>query len=182
MSFKKGHKINLGRKLTEEIINKIIEKRKWYKHSEEAKRKIGISRRGKKHSEESKKKMSEARKGKTASIETKKKMSITRQGKPAYWCRDEKHPKWKGDNAGYTALHIWARRRLKKPEKCQKCNKIPKSKIGLDLANISQEYRREITDWEWLCRKCHVVQDGRTKNRSIKGTFIKRIKVCMIPQ
>ena len=30
-----------------------------------------------------------------------------------------------------------------------------------DLANISQEYRRDVDDFEWLCRSCHMKKDGR---------------------
>ena len=72
----------------------------------------------------------------------------------------EKNPQWKGDKVGYTALHSWVKRRLKKPDICSDCNdSSPK-----DLANISQEYKREISDWEWLCRRCHMTKDGRINN------------------
>jgi hypothetical protein len=71
-----------------------------------------------------------------------------------------KNPQWKGDKVGYTALHNWIKRRLEKPELCADCN----VKKAIDLANISQEYKRNINDWEWLCRKCHMTKDGRIKN------------------
>jgi rubredoxin len=64
---------------------------------------------------------------------------------------------WKGNLVGKAALHVWVRRRLKKPELCVCCNKIP----PLDLANKSQKYKRSIKDFEWLCRKCHMKKDGR---------------------
>jgi len=64
-----------------------------------------------------------------------------------------------------------------KAEKYKCCSKKTNQ---LDLANISQEYKREISDWEWLCRKCHMTKDGRLKcflkNRYIpekRGKLIK---------
>ena len=66
---------------------------------------------------------------------------------------------WKGEEVGYSALHEWIRRRLKKPRKCTRCNV---KKDLLDLANKSGEYKRDLTDWEYLCRKCHMATDGRS--------------------
>lgn len=73
---------------------------------------------------------------------------------------DKDHHAWKGKDVGYAALHTWIKRRFKKPDKCQDC----KEKEPLDLANISQKYKRDLSDWEWLCRKCHMLKDGRIKN------------------
>ena len=68
-----------------------------------------------------------------------------------------KNANWKGDNVGYGGLHKWIKRRLRKPSVCSECHIKP----PIDLANISQEYKRDLSDWEWLCRKCHMVKDGR---------------------
>src|SRR3990167_2453385 len=70
--------------------------------------------------------------------------------------RDENNPSWKGNQVGYTALHEWVKRRLPKTELCQNC----RAKPPFDLANISQEYKRDFTDWEWLCKSCHAKKDG----------------------
>lgn len=67
---------------------------------------------------------------------------------------------WKGEGVSYTALHTWINNNLIKPTKCQECGQEKK----LDAANISGEYKRDITDWEWLCRRCHMQKDGRLKN------------------
>jgi len=68
--------------------------------------------------------------------------------------RGEKNHLWKGDNAGYNAIHEWVRKNKPKPKLCPSCKKIhPK-----DLANISGKYKRNINDFEWLCRKCHMVK------------------------
>ena len=88
--------------------------------------------------------------------------------------RGEKSPSWKGDKAGLSALHIWVKKNLIKPQTCQDCNQ-PKP---LDLANISQEYKRDLSDWEWLCRSCHMKKDGRLEKLfenhrlTIKGHFV----------
>lgn len=73
---------------------------------------------------------------------------------------EEKNPNWKGDKVGIYSLHEWIKNRFPKPKRCQKC----KLKPPIDLANISQEYKRDLLDWEWLCRRCHMIKDGRMKN------------------
>lgn len=80
----------------------------------------------------------------------------------------ERNPQWRGDKAGYTALHNWVKRRFKRPELCDSCHTIK----ALDLANISQEYKRELTDWEWLCRRCHMIKDGRLEKLSGRSQTI----------
>jgi nitrate/TMAO reductase-like tetraheme cytochrome c subunit len=67
---------------------------------------------------------------------------------------------WKGDSVGLYQLHDWIRARLVKSEECQKCHKIKE----LDLANKSGKYLRDLNDWEWLCRSCHMLSDGRMNN------------------
>lgn len=68
---------------------------------------------------------------------------------------------WSGDGVSYRAIHKYIKRRKEKPIKCELCGETPTHKTGLDLANISQEYKRDIDDWEWLCRRCHMTKDGR---------------------
>lgn len=65
--------------------------------------------------------------------------------------------RWEGDKVGYTTLHNWIKRHLVKSDICDSCGQ----KKPLDLANVSGKYKRDITDWEWLCRKCHMSKDGR---------------------
>ena len=118
---------------------------------------------GKKHTKESREKMSKALKGKYVgnnnplygtkhSPETIKKQSITKLS--------ENNPMWKGEDAGYHAVHYWVRARLLKPEDCQRCRQIK----PLELCNISGDYLRDLEDWEYLCRRCHMVSDGRMEN------------------
>jgi hypothetical protein len=77
--------------------------------------------------------------------------------KGKYAVKGENNPNWKGDNVGIDALHTYIRKMLPIPEFCQICNKAK----PYDLANISNKYKRDIIDWEWLCRKCHMTKDGR---------------------
>jgi len=70
---------------------------------------------------------------------------------------NERNVNWK-ENPTLVSLHSWVRRRVSKPKHCPSCGT---NKYGLELANISQEYRRDIADFEWLCRMCHMEKDGR---------------------
>lgn len=69
----------------------------------------------------------------------------------------EKNYKWKGDKVSYRGLHGWINRHKTKPQLCELCNKTNK----LEVANISGLYKRAFTDWKWICRKCHMIEDGR---------------------
>jgi len=91
----------------------------------------------------------EVRKTRTESESERRKKSISKL--------NEKNPQWKGEKVGYAGIHDWVKRRLKRPTTCQDCGK----KCKPDLANISQKYKRDLTDWEWLCRRCHMEKDGR---------------------
>jgi hypothetical protein len=70
----------------------------------------------------------------------------------------EKNPSYKNSQK-YNAVHAWVRRRLSKPSLCDKC----KTAHPVDIANISGQYLKELTDWEYLCRKCHMESDGRNQ-------------------
>lgn len=99
----------------------------------------------------------------TLSKSTKDKMAASHIG--------VKNPMWRGDIVGYSALHAWIKRHKIKSVNCEMCQNTK----PLDLANISGEYKRELSDWEWLCRKCHMTKDGRMKDL-VKKT-IERIRV-----
>lgn len=71
---------------------------------------------------------------------------------------EEKNPMWKGDKVGYSKLHEWIKSRIEKPKLCPKCKK----RNTHDLANKGV-YDRNLENWEWLCRKCHMDSDGRMK-------------------
>jgi len=87
---------------------------------------------------------------------------------------EDKNPNWKGDVVGLKALHEWVKRRKIKTKFCEKCLKAPPR----DLANISQEYRRDLNDFEWLCRKCHMEKDGRLSDLK-KWPQAKKTDFCL---
>lgn len=102
------------------------------------------------HTEEAKRKMSNARKGKIP------KNFILFQEKGHEVCRKRKgqdHPRWKGDNVGYHALHSWIRRCLGKLSKCSQCGTTQAKRF--EWANISGKYKRDLLDWRRLCVSCH---------------------------
>lgn len=72
---------------------------------------------------------------------------------------NENNSQWVGDDVGSTALHNWVRRRKIKPKNCELCGKNKPS----DLANMSGKYKRDVDDFKWLCRKCHMISDGRSE-------------------
>ena len=102
---------------------------------------------GKHHSEETKIKIGQIRKNKVKHGEVEV-------------MKDKNHPNWKGDKVGYKSLHQWIKRNKPKSEYCEEC----KNQKSYDLANISGKYKRDINDYKWLCRKCHMIEDGRLNN------------------
>ena len=92
--------------------------------------------------------------------------------------KGKKHPNYKGDEAGIVAIHEWVKGRKPKPQRCEECNRIR----SLDLANKSGKYLRSITDWNYICRRCHMRGDGRSdalKQHGIDRTLPDNIcKFC----
>ena len=70
---------------------------------------------------------------------------------------NEKHRLWKGDNVSYSGLHYWIHRKLGMPKICCNCGTIQAKKY--EWANISGEYKRDLTDWIRLCKRCHSLKD-----------------------
>ena len=97
--------------------------------------------------------------GKKHSLETREKMSLSQL--------EEGGHNWKGEDVGYGGVHQWVRKHKPKPMLCEECHKNE----PFDLANISGEYKRDVNDYRWLCRRCHLKSDGRLYNRDEKGRF-----------
>jgi hypothetical protein len=147
--FTKGHKINLGK------LWKIgdAHKNKWSKEEEQIVikdyKRIGAT-------------------GLTKVLKKRSRLGIVykafmlgikynRKGIKNFLNRKEKNGQWKGNNVSKNPLHQWIKRYKPKILLCECCN----TNKSYDLANISQEYKRELNDWEWLCRKCHMTKDKR---------------------
>lgn len=53
----------------------------------------------------------------------------------------------------YLKVHYWVKKQLGKPRLCSKCGTTEAKYF--DWANISGEYKYELSDWIRLCRRCH---------------------------
>ena len=80
------------------------------------------------------------------------------------------------DIGEYKNLHIWIKKQwLKKykskPHTCKRCHKKKK----LEVANISGNYKKNLSDWEWICKSCHNIshQKGKYKNHRFKESLQK---------
>jgi len=61
---------------------------------------------------------------------------------------------WKGNKVGYHGLHCWLTRNYGQPKQCVVCGENRPNK-RYEWANISKKYKRDITDWIRMCKKCH---------------------------
>jgi hypothetical protein len=109
---------------------------------------------GKKHSEETKQKMSIAKKGRHISPNTefKKGVSSNNPKRLESLPRGENHYKW-NENVGYYGIHVWVKKVLGTPDKCDICEEI-KSKRFM-WHNLSGKYLRDVSDWQRVCAICH---------------------------
>lgn len=95
--------------------------------------------------------------------QSKKKNSIAHLGKNA----SEKHYLWKGDNAGYRALHYWVVSHLGQPDTCEYCGATGLKGKYIQWANKSHQYKRDLSDWIRLCGKCHSRYDRKETFESL---------------
>ena len=77
---------------------------------------------------------------------------------------DERHPRWKGDAAGYSALHRWLASRLGKPERCEHCGETGLKAQAIHWASKSRKCLRDESDWLRLCAQCHWNYDASTRH------------------
>lgn len=84
--------------------------------------------------------------------------------------KGEKHPAWKGDTAGYWAIHDWLKRYYGKATKCSYGHK--KNVKRFVWANKTGNYKRDISDWHQLCNRCNII-DGIKVNKRFKAYHIR---------
>ena len=70
------------------------------------------------------------------------------------------NPCWKGDKAGYQAMHLRVRTARGNPTSCSICQR---SGCIIDWANLSGNYA-DVADYAAMCRSCHTTYDGRVAN------------------
>lgn len=76
--------------------------------------------------------------------------------------RGPNNDSWKGDAAGYHALHLRVAKALGKPMKCDVCGTTDPTKT-YDWANLSGRYY-DLRDYVRMCRSCHWKRDGKINN------------------
>lgn len=124
-------------------------------HSKEARKKMSIGHTGKKLSPEHKAKIIARLLGHSVSKETRKKIADAQMG--------DKHWNWKGENVKYRRLHGWLVLRYGKANHCEHCRRLD-AKV-YDWANISGEYKRNVSDYIQLCRSCHIAFDDTPEKK-----------------
>lgn len=78
-------------------------------------------------------------------------MTKTRQPpQPRY---GPEHPQWRGDDAGYSALHKWLWRNYPKTGVCVMCGQTRRTQWS--FLHNSERYTRNIADYRELCVPCH---------------------------
>jgi hypothetical protein len=77
------------------------------------------------------------------------------------WFKDENTANWKGDEVSYSGLHHWIKRKLGNPNYCEHCKSTEEKKY--QWSNISGKYKRDTTDWQRLCIKCHSKYDWESR-------------------
>jgi len=90
------------------------------------------------------------------------------------YCRGINNPQWKGEKCGRVRLHKWVREQKKLPVVCQFCL----AKKPLDLASKTYKYKREIEDWLWLCRGCHIRYDKKWVWKN--SVWNKKCPICKV--
>lgn len=75
------------------------------------------------------------------------------------------HYLWKESGVSYSGLHYWVKRQLGKPLFCVK-NKDHEAKRFV-WANISGEYKRDLSDWQSLCTSCNKKDGVKIADRFI---------------
>lgn len=134
--------------------------RKGQKMPMESRLKMSLDRQGENNPMYGKTPWNKGVKGLRVSPETefKKGQTAWNKGLHPEYVQGENHPMWRGGSS-YRAVHKWIQRVMGKPDTCEGCGRSGLSGRFIHWANISGEYKREITDWKRLCAKCHKEYD-----------------------
>jgi hypothetical protein len=74
--------------------------------------------------------------------------------------KGNRNGQWKEGGCSYRSLHEYIRNNKPKSLICEDCGE-PKR---LEIACIDNKYTRNVDDYRWLCRRCHMISDGRMLN------------------
>lgn len=82
---------------------------------------------------------------------------------------------WKGENAGNRAIHQWVERQKGKAKEhiCVICKK----EQACQWSNKNHKYKRNLDDWQTVCRKCHEKYDIKYNDKYINRRLINKTKI-----
>lgn len=78
---------------------------------------------------------------------------------PKPQARSERHWNWRGEEAGYKAIHEWLRRNFTKTGVCEECG--IEAMTQWSFLKHPEKHTRERSDYRELCPKCHAWMDSR---------------------
>ena len=78
---------------------------------------------------------------------------------------------WKGDNAGYKALHLRVDAERGKPMRCEWCENTSNDRY--EWANLTGDYTN-VWDFVRLCLSCHRTYDAKRRKETGQKTSMKR--------
>ena len=83
----------------------------------------------------------------------------------------ENHPNWNHieNNPTVGSFHRFIKKRKIKPKQCEICNK--EKSLELSFNHKLGNYTRNIGDYKWICRKCHMHNDGRAITNKHNKSF-----------
>ena len=73
----------------------------------------------------------------------------------------DQNPRWKGDQAGYQAMHLRLYAAKGRPFPCSVCGTTTAK--AYDWANLTGNYS-DMADFAPMCRSCHWKHDGKVNN------------------
>ncbi len=91
--------------------------------------------------------------------------------------RDQRGPAnhmWRGDEAGYKALHLRVAAARGKPSLCGWCSR---TEGKFEWANLSGRYD-DVSDYERLCTSCHRIYDAHRRRVTGRRTIPERWQSC----
>jgi hypothetical protein len=87
----------------------------------------------------------------------------------------EANPRWKGDTAGYNAMHRRVEQARGKPSQCQRCGKDDPAE-RYEWANLTDRYE-DPDDYQRMCVPCHRAYDAPRQHPNAKRPGRPRQKV-----
>lgn len=105
---------------------------------------------------------------------------VKRRGGQAYTCSRACYyarskilleDKYYGKKLTYESVHVWIKRIKGKASHCEKCGRSDGNTV-YDWSNVTGKYLRFESDWQQLCRSCHIKYDDMPTTR--KKTLMER--------